>query len=139
VKLVVRVKLMPTAEQVAALSATLRACNEAACRLSAQAYLLPAGPRRSRVGLQGLYYREVKERGLSAQPALHVLRKVADAYTTLAGNLKAGRFGPPGSARRRKAEGKAMVFRPDAARPFGDRCLSWQYDAGTVSIWNEER
>jgi len=28
-----------------------------------------------------------------------------------------------------------IVFRPEAAQPFDDRCLSWQYDARTVSIW----
>jgi IS605 OrfB family transposase len=28
-----------------------------------------------------------------------------------------------------------VVFRPDAAQAFDDRCLSWQHDARTVSIW----
>ncbi|WP_406126598.1 transposase [Streptomyces canus] len=27
------------------------------------------------------------------------------------------------------------MFRPEAAQPFDDRCLSWQHDARTVSIW----
>jgi hypothetical protein len=43
--------------------------------------------------------------------------------------------GKPGSKRRTKAEGKPIVFRPEAAQPFDDRCLSWQHDARTVSIW----
>lgn len=34
-----------------------------------------------------------------------------------------------------KAESKSIGFRRDAAQPFDDRCLSWQHDAGTVSIW----
>jgi hypothetical protein len=31
--------------------------------------------------------------------------------------------------------GTPIAFRPEAAQPFDDRCLSWQYDARTVSIW----
>lgn len=27
------------------------------------------------------------------------------------------------------------TFRDDAAQPYDDRCLSWQHDARTVSIW----
>jgi IS605 OrfB family transposase len=34
-----------------------------------------------------------------------------------------------------KVESKPISFRLDAAQPFDDRCLSWQYDAKTVSIW----
>src|SRR5262249_51903210 len=30
---------------------------------------------------------------------------------------------------------KPIGFRKDAAQPFDDRCLSWQLDEGTVSIW----
>jgi hypothetical protein len=56
-----------------------------------------------------------------------------DAYITLRANLRAGNLGKPGSKRRRKAESKPVVFRPEAAHPFDDRCLSWQYDAQTVS------
>ncbi|MFI7145253.1 RNA-guided endonuclease TnpB family protein [Nonomuraea sp. NPDC050022] len=29
-----------------------------------------------------------------------------------------------------------LTFRADAAQPFDDRCLSWQIDARTVSIWS---
>ncbi|WP_442813312.1 RNA-guided endonuclease InsQ/TnpB family protein [Streptomyces sp. NBC_01244] len=53
----------------------------------------------------------------------------------LKANIKAGNLGRPGSERRTKAEGKPIAFRPEAAHPFDDRCLSWQYDAQTVSIW----
>lgn len=28
-----------------------------------------------------------------------------------------------------------ITFRPEAAQPYDDRCLSWQYDQRTVSIW----
>ncbi|MFE2987583.1 RNA-guided endonuclease InsQ/TnpB family protein [Streptomyces sp. NPDC059262] len=131
-KLVVRAKLLPTPVQALALEATLRVCNEAATWLSAQAF-----ERRvfSRAGLQAMAYCEVRARGLSAQPALHVLRKVADAYSTLTANLKAGNLGKPGSQRHAKATGKPVVFREAAAQPFDDRCLSWQMGERTVSIW----
>ncbi|WP_426403631.1 RNA-guided endonuclease InsQ/TnpB family protein [Streptomyces sp. R-07] len=131
-KLVVRVKLLPTPEQAVALEATLRACNEAASWLSVRAF---EGGRTSRAALQALEYAELKARGLSAQPALHVLRKVADAYTTPRANLKAGNLGRRGSKRYGNATGKPVAFRPDAAHPFDDRCLSWQLDERTVSIW----
>ena len=34
-----------------------------------------------------------------------------------------------------KAESGPVRFRPDAAQPFDDRCLSWQLDRRTLSIW----
>ncbi|MFI0983454.1 RNA-guided endonuclease InsQ/TnpB family protein [Streptomyces sp. NPDC021093] len=131
-KLVVRVKLLPTPLQAAALEATLHACNEAANWLAAEALERKVT---SRAGLQVLAYAELKARGLSAQPALHVLRKVADAYTTLRASLKAGNLGKPGSKRHTKATGKPVAFRENAAQPFDDRCLSWQHQNRTVSIW----
>ncbi|MFJ3308464.1 RNA-guided endonuclease InsQ/TnpB family protein [Streptomyces sp. NPDC086549] len=131
-KLVVRVKLLPTPVQVLALEATLHACNEAANWLSSQAFEKRVA---SRAGLQALSYGELKARGLSAQPARHVLRKVADAYSTLKANLKAGHQGRPGSKRHTKATGKSIAFRPQAAQPFDDHCLSWQMPERTVSIW----
>ncbi|GFE16384.1 transposase [Streptomyces glebosus] len=132
VKLVVRVKLLPTPEQAAVLEATLRTCNEAANWLSERAF---AKGRTSRAALQVLAYAELKAKGLSAQPALHVLRKVADAYTTLRANLKAGNLGRPHSKQHARATGKPVAFRPDAAQPYDDRCLSWQLQQRTVSIW----
>ncbi|MFJ2833363.1 RNA-guided endonuclease InsQ/TnpB family protein, partial [Streptomyces sp. NPDC087263] len=131
-KLVVRVKLLPTPGRALALEATLRTCNEAANWLSGQAFALRAT---SRQALQGFAYADLRARGLSAQPALHVLRKVADAYTALKANLRAGNLGKPGSKRHTKATGKPIAFRSDAAQPFDDRCLSWQTDVSTVSIW----
>ncbi|CCK26085.1 putative transposase IS891/IS1136/IS1341 family [Streptomyces davaonensis JCM 4913] len=62
-------------------------------------------------------------------------KKVVDAYTTLKANLRAGSLGPSTSKRYRKAVGTPIVFRPEAAQPFDDRCLSWQHDARTVSLW----
>ncbi|MFD6309152.1 transposase [Streptomyces sp. NPDC060223] len=132
-KLVVQVKLLPSPEQVAALEATLRACNRAADHVSRIAFETGV---RDRNGLQKLVYADVKAAfGLSAQPAVRVVKKVVDAYSALAASLKASRLGSPASKRYRRGTGSPVVFRPEAAQPFDDRCLSWQTDARTVSIW----
>ncbi|MFG2000941.1 hypothetical protein ACGFNU_17520 [Spirillospora sp. NPDC048911] len=132
-RIVVQMKLLPTPEQAAALAATLRACNAAADHVSVVAFDREVF---SRNDLQKITYGEVKAVfGLSAQPTARVVKKVVDAYTTLRASIRAGRLGPPGSPRRLKAEGKPIRFRLDAAQPFDDRCLSWQTDAHTVSIW----
>jgi len=70
-----------------------------------------------------------------------VIGKVADAYTTLRANIKAGNCGPPGSERRNKVAARPISFRAEAAQPFDARCLSWQIPdsvgvrEATVSIW----
>ncbi|MFF1293235.1 MULTISPECIES: transposase [unclassified Streptomyces] len=132
-KLVVQVKLLPTPEQASALEATLHACNRAATWAAQVAFERNV---KDRNNLQQLVYRDVKATfGLSAQPAVRAIKKVADAYAALAGALKAGRLGPSTAKRHRKAVSSPVGFRPEAAQPFDDRCLSWQYDARTVSIW----
>jgi IS605 OrfB family transposase len=133
VKIVTQVKVVPTPEQAAALSATLRACNEAATAASKRAFEDRVF---SRNDLQKLVYADLKATfGLSAQPAVRVVKKVVDAYAALKANIRAGNLGKAGSKRRIKAQSKPIAFRPDAAQPFDDRCLSWQLDAGAVSIW----
>ncbi|MFI5471086.1 RNA-guided endonuclease InsQ/TnpB family protein [Streptomyces cacaoi] len=131
-KSVVRVKLLPTPEQASALAATLRACNDAANWLSALAF---TQGRTSRAELQALAYVDLRARGLSAQPALHVLRKVADAHAALKTHVRAGEIGSQGSKRCVRAVANPIRFRGGAAQPFDDRCLSWQMSAATVSIW----
>jgi IS605 OrfB family transposase len=132
-KLVVQVKLLPTPTQAAALETTLHACNRAATHASQVAF---AKNLKDRNRLQKEVYADLKATfGLSAQPAVRVVKKVVDAYATLKANLRAGNLGPPTSRRHRRATGSPIVFRPEAAQPFDDRCLSWQYDARTVSIW----
>src|SRR4051812_42415528 len=128
----VQVKLLPTPGQAAALAATLPLCNAAANEVSAAAFENGVFARQR---LQKLVYTQVKARGLSAQPALHVIRKVADAYSTLHAQIERGLLGGERSRTRRKAESKPVAFREDAAQPYDDRCLSWQVDARTVSIW----
>jgi hypothetical protein len=131
-KLAVRVKLAPSPEQAAALEASLAACNEAANRVSRIAFAVgvPRGYELHRHAYAGL-----KARGLGAQSAQHVIKKVREGYSALHASLRAGTYGGPGTARRLRAESKPIRFRPDAAQPFEERCLSWQYDAQTVSIW----
>ncbi|MFE6955749.1 RNA-guided endonuclease InsQ/TnpB family protein [Streptomyces sp. NPDC057696] len=131
-KVVVQVKLMPQAEQAGALSVTLRTVNEAANWVSAVAFEHGV-PREYE--LRKHTYGELRSRGLGAQAAQHIIKKTRDAYTTLRANIRAGNLGKEGSQRRRKAESKPITFRPRAAQPYDDRCLSWQFDARTVSIW----
>ena len=131
-KLVVPVRLYPDAAQEAALRVTLDLCNEAANFASSEAYRRRVFAKQT---LQRLTYGQLKDMGLSAQPAIQVARKVAGAYATLKANIRAGNLGEPGSKRRVAAESKPIRFRRDAAQPFDDRCLSWQMPARTVSIW----
>jgi putative transposase len=97
---------------------------------------------RGKYQVQKRFYAELKERfGLSAQPAIRVIGKVVDAYTTLRANMQAGSYGPPGSEKRKKVAATPIGFRPDAAQPFDARCLSWRIPEAvgarqaTVSIW----
>ena len=135
VKIVTQVKLMPQAQQSAALSATLRTVNDLACWVSEVAFAHGV-PREYE--LRKHTYPRLKAEGLGAQAAQHTIKKVRDAYTTLRANIRAGNLGKPKSKRRRTAESKPITFRPNAAQPYDDRCLSWQYDQRTVSIWTTE-
>jgi putative transposase len=139
VKQVVKVRMLPTQDQPAALQATLRTCNKAASWLST---VMHAERVHLKHDVQKLFYAELKERfGLSAQPAIRVIGKVADAYATLRANIVAGNYGPAGSPKRTKAAATRISFRADAAQPFDAQCLSWQIPevAGgreaTLSIW----
>ncbi|MEU9187939.1 transposase [Streptomyces sp. NPDC048484] len=134
-KLTVQVKLTPSPEVATALEATLHATNDAANWLSVRAQGRKDDRDRTRKALQPFAYAELKARGLSAQPALHVIRKVADAYSTRKANLKAGNYGKKDSERYRRIASTPVRFRPDAAQSYDDRCLSWQYDQQTVSVW----
>ncbi|MGH3674431.1 MAG: RNA-guided endonuclease InsQ/TnpB family protein [Mycobacterium sp.] len=139
VKQVVKVRVLPTGLEAAALEATLCACNSAASWLSARMH---ADGVHRKYDAQKHFYTELRRRfGLSAQPTIRVIGKVADAYTTLRANAAAGNYGPPGSRRRTKVLATPIVFRDDAAQPFDARCLSWQIPEmvrdrkTTVSIW----
>lgn len=132
VKIVAQVKLLPTSEQASALEHTLRAVNDAANWVSGVAFERGV-PREYE--LRKHTYAELKARGLGSQAAQHVIKKVRDAYATLTAKSRAGSLGRPGSKSRTKVESKPVAFRPGAAQPYDDRCLSWQLDAETVSLW----
>lgn len=133
VKLVTQVKLLPTPGQASALESTLRACNEAASDVSTLAWSLDCF---RNYDLRRHAYQNIKTGyGLGAQAAQHVIKKVADAYATLHANLNTGRYGKPGSKRRRRVEATPITFRHDAAQPYDARMLSWQHNVHTVSIW----
>lgn len=139
VKQVIKLRMLPSEAQAAALGETLQSCNAAAAWLAQQMHSAHVF---RKIDAQHCFYRELRERfGLAAQPAVRVIAKVANAYATMRSNLRAGKYGPPGSARRISMQAKAISFRNDAAQPFDARCLSWQIPdsigAGhaTVSIW----
>ncbi|MCJ0907487.1 hypothetical protein [Rhodococcus sp. ARC_M6] len=74
-----------------------------------------------RFTLHGSVYSQVKMLGLSAQPAVRVIKNVSDAYKTRTANLKAGNYGRPGSKRYAGMADSAVRFRPLAAQPFDNR------------------
>lgn len=134
VKIVAQVKLMPaSAHDADAMAATLRACNRAANWVSEVAFARDL--KRRNLLQEAVYYDTKATFDLAAQPAVRVIKKVCDAYATLKGNLKAGNYGPEGSKRRARVEGKPIRFREDAAQPYDDRILTWNLDQQTVSIW----
>jgi IS605 OrfB family transposase len=138
VKQVVKVRVLPSDRDAAALYGTLRTCNLAASWLSEQ--MLVSRVFR-KIDVQRRFYGELRARfGLAAQPTIRVIGKVAFSYAALRANIAAGNYGPPESAWRRRIEGSPIEFRPLGAHPFDARCLSWRFpdSAGrraTVSIW----
>jgi IS605 OrfB family transposase len=138
VKQVVQVRLEANAAQLDVLARTLIACNNTANVVSRIAHAKRVFRRRD---LRAITYAQARQHaGLGSQVAQSCIRKVADAYTTLSTNLRNGRYGKTGTARRMKVEGSPIRFRSLAAQPFDDRCLSWSHDTsgetgGTVSIW----
>jgi IS605 OrfB family transposase len=137
-KQVVQVRLEADAAQLDVLARTLIACKETANLVSKVAHCNRVYRSRD---LRAITYAQARQHaGLGAQVAQSCIRKVADAYTTLKANLRNGRYGKPGSARRVNVEAEPIRFRSLAAQPFDDRCLSWIHDTdsptgGAVSIW----
>jgi putative transposase len=112
-RLTAQLKLTPNAEQRTVLDRTLRAANAACTFASGVAWQARTFRQFS---LHKLVYREIRERfHLSAQMAIQVLAKVADAY-------KASR----------RCE---RSFRPRGGFPYDRRILSWKLAEQTVSIW----
>jgi len=122
VKLVVPVRLYPGATSEVALRDTLTLCNQAAGLASAQAFRMRVTSRQS---LQRMVYGDLKAMGLSAQPAIHVARKVCGAYAALRANIRAGNLGEPGSKRRAGGTGPGTCgpsSRPREPSPRNGSC-----------------
>ncbi len=113
VKLVAKVKVVPTAEQRQLLKDTLYRANQAANEVSGVAW---AAKCFRPFAIHKLVYKEVRQRyGLSAQMTVRVIGKVADAY-------KAGK----------KRERR---FKKLGAIAYDSRILSWQMEEQRISIW----
>ena len=131
-KLVVQVKLLPSADQAEALQTTLHAANAAANQVSQVAYEKKVF---RNFALRKHTYQDIRAAGLGSQAAQHVIKKVADAYRALHSNIKNGNYGKPGSKRWLKTQSKPIEFRPDAAQPYDQRNLSFALDVQTISLW----
>ena len=139
---VVKVKLLADAAQLDVLTRTLETCNAAATAVAKTAFERSIYGKRD---LRMVTYRDTRDGfQLGSQVAQSCIRKVADSYKTFRANLKAGRYGKPGSNQYLKVTGKAITFRGFAAQPYDDRCLSWVHDTtpavagercGVVSLW----
>jgi IS605 OrfB family transposase len=132
-----QVRLLPTPTQAQALLGTLHACNAAASWLSAQMHQHRIW---RKFDVQKRWYDELKQRfRLSAQPAIRVISKTADAYTALHAKPRRGNDGRKSSHRQRNSNANPITFSAVSGQPFDGRCLSWQLGQtgreGTVSIW----
>lgn len=132
-KQTVTVKLEPDVAQRAALVTTLSVCNAEANRVAriAFAHRDEAGRIEREYALRGRAYEQVKGTGIGAQLAQHVIKKVRDAYTTIHAQVRTGKLR---GNRARAATSRPVAFRPGAAQPFDDRCLSWDFQERTISI-----
>jgi putative transposase len=115
-KLIAQVKLLPDARQADALRRTLQQAN-AACQFVSDCAWETRTFRQ--YDLHHLCYQAIRSKfGLSAQVAVHVISKVADAY---------------------KLDRKTKrTFKPTGSIAYDDRILSWQLAKSTVSIWTAE-
>lgn len=115
-KLVAAVKLLPTPDQAAVLTATLARCNEAATWLASAGFEAKVF---RQFDMHKLAYYTLRERfGLAAQVAVRTIAKVADAYKI---NRKI-----------------APRFWCDAAQPYDDRILRFVRDGAAVNLWTLE-
>src|SRR5271163_1859720 len=87
-KRVVKLRMLPTDAESAALADTLRTCSEAASWLSNAMHTHRV---RRKFDAHKRFYCQIRERfGLSAQPTIRVIGKVSDAYTTLRAGIDVG-------------------------------------------------
>ena len=115
-KLIAQVKLQPTKDQAQLLKATLEAANTAANFVSGVAWQQQTF---RQYDLHHACYYAVREQfGLSAQMAVRLISKVADAYKL---DKKSPAKGFP-------------TFKPLGSIAYDDRILTWKMPA-SVSIW----
>ena len=115
-KLIAQIKLLPTPEQADALKRTLEAANTACNWVSQRAWQTQTF---KHYDLQHLCYKDIRAKfDISAQVAVRVISKVADAY---------------------KLDRKPQrAFKPLGSIAYDDRILSWHMKDSTVSIWTVE-
>jgi putative transposase len=112
-RLIAQLKLLPTADQHAALLRTLEQANAICNDISAAAW---SAQTFKQFDIHRLCYETIKATsGLSAQVVVRQIAKVADAY---------------------KIDRKVQrAFAPHGAISYDDRILSWNMHAPSVSIW----
>jgi putative transposase len=128
-RLTVKIKLTPSAEEHAALTKTLELCNKTANKLSQYAYETKT---KRKYDLHYARYESVKATGLAAQAAVRTIAKVGDAYATQTALIKNGTLK---GKRLQKAVSKPIKFRNTAAQAFDKNNLSYNFEKQTISIW----
>lgn len=112
-KLIAQVKLQPIDKQAELLKQTLLVANDAAQFVSDYAWMAKVF---KQYDLHHACYYDIREKfNLTAQMAVRVISKVADAY---------------------KLDHKTKrIFRPTGSIAYDNRILSWQLDKQTINIW----
>lgn len=128
-RITVKIKLTPRAEEYVALMGTLELCNRTANELSQYAY--ETGTKR-KFDLHYAKYQSLKGTGLAAQALVRTIAKVGDAYSTQKALIKSGVLS---GKRLQKATSKPITFRSTAAQAFDKNNLSYNFEKKTVSIW----
>ena len=128
-RLTVKIKLTPNAEEYSALLRTLELCNRTANELSEYAH--ETGTKR-KFDLHYAKYESLKGTGLAAQAIVRTIAKVGDAYSTQKALIKNGALK---GKRLAKAISKPVQFRSTAAQAFDKNNLSYNFEKKTVSIW----
>jgi len=115
-KLTAQIKLTPTTEQGQALRRTMNCVNEACAYVSGVAFTTKTY---GQFALQKAVYLDVKSKfGLTAQAAVHAIKKVVDSY--------------------KKNKDTLHKFYSRGAITYDDRILSWKPDQSQISIWTLE-
>ena len=104
----VKLRVLPSDAEAAALEETLQICNAAATWLSQQMHATRVV---RKFDAHHRFYTELRARfGLAAQPTIRVIGKVADAYAAVHANITAGNCGPPGPTGAAKRRNRRSSF-----------------------------